>query len=84
MPILGLGRKPSPPGLELGRGDCERTVIGVDMAELGAEAAPGDGINNVCAPPGETTDTCARLGPVFTESVRSLCWSCTFRLYAST
>lgn len=84
VPVLGLGRKPSPLGLGLGRGDCDRAVTDVDRVELGGEAAPEGGMNSVCVPPGETTGACARLGPVFIEIVRSLSWSCTFRLYAST
>lgn len=82
VPVLGLGRMPSPPGTGLGRGDCERGVTGVDNAEFGAEL--GTGMNSVCVPPGETAGAGARLGPVFTEIVRSLSWSCTFRLYVST
>jgi hypothetical protein len=70
VPVLGLGRIPSPPGPGLGKGDCERAVTGVDNGEVGLE--PGPDMNSVCVPPGETASAGARLGPVFTEIVRSL------------
>lgn len=84
VPVLGFGRKPSPLGLGLGRGDCDRVVTGVDTAELGPEVTAGDGMNNVCVPPGETAGPSARSVPVLGEIARSLNWSWTFRLYVKT
>lgn len=84
VPVRGRGRTPSPLGLGLGKDDCEWAVTGVDMAEFGPEPVPDDGRTDVCAPPGETTGGCARWVPLLRESVRSLSWSWTFRLYVST